>query len=92
MAEFGVDVCAWRAAGVATKLIAGMHNGKDDLFTTTPEKYVDECFKKCTSGVHHGWVRHEILGLIVDNVSDIVPWFGSFAMNKVCELFVGKTK
>jgi len=46
LTEFGVDVCAWRAAGVKTKLIAGAHpDSAFDIFTSPlPDKYVERAF------------------------------------------------
>lgn len=86
--NYGVDVCAWRAAGVKTKLIAEASKGASgflhDTATPLPDQYVEAAFKKCTSGAHHGYYVHEIIGLVIDNISDLFPWFGSFAMNKLC--------
>lgn len=56
----------------------------------TPEQYVAQAFTKCTSGVHHGWTNHEIAGLMVDQIQDIIPSFGSFAMCKIVSFMMGK--
>ena len=67
LAEFGVDVCAWRAAGVKTNLLKSIDSKATlNVGTTTPENYVKHAFSKCTSGVNHGWTNHEILGLVID--------------------------
>ena len=59
---------------------------------TTPENYVKHAFSKCTSGVHHGWTNHEIMGLVIDQIQDLVPSFGKFAMCKVCDMMKAKLK
>ena len=66
----GIDVCAWRAAGVATKILPGV---EADAVHATPKQYVEQAFSKCTSGVHHGFLPHEIAGMVLENIKDIVP-------------------
>ena len=70
---------AWRAAGVATKIIG---NPDTNPMTASPEDYVTQAFSKMTSGVHAGWFAHEILHLIWTNLLDIVP-------QSVCAGFFG---
>jgi hypothetical protein len=43
------------------------------MMVATPEQYVAAAFSKCTSGVHYGYLPHEIMGLIIENLKDIVP-------------------
>ena len=43
------------------------------LMVATPEQYAAAALSKCTSGVHHGYTPHEIVGLIIENLKDIVP-------------------
>ena len=39
----------------------------------TPEMYVEAAMGKCRSGVHYGYLSHEIVGVIIENILDIVP-------------------
>lgn len=70
LAEHKIDVCAWRAAGVATKMIG---NPVTNIMTVTPEHYVQCGFSKVTSGVHSGYFGHELMHVIVSNMKDILP-------------------
>jgi len=81
--EFNVDVCSWRAAGVATKIV-GHKDAPLNPGMTSPENYCLEAFSKCTAGVHHGWINHEVLGFVLDFGTDLWPDFGNFAMSKLC--------
>ena len=81
LSGYGIDVCAWRPANVSTgKLPAQL---KGNMLTVTPEEFVEAAFGKCTSGVFYGHLKHEIVGVMIDQVSDILPWFGQFVMDKV---------
>jgi hypothetical protein len=64
-----VDVCAWRPAGVKTKLLERVDpTAKKGFMVADPDTFVAQAFTKCTSGVHHGWTNHEIVGLIIDQI------------------------
>ena len=67
LSEIGVDVSAWRPAGVVTNMVKD-HLQKGDVSSITAEQLAKACFSKCTSGVHHGHLKHEIPGLIIDQV------------------------
>jgi len=41
------------------------------------------------SGVHHGGLRHEIMGLVIDQVSDVLPWFGDFMASNIANMLKG---
>lgn len=84
LGQYGVDVCAWRPASVSTSLVPGSF--KKDPMSVTPEQLVEACFNKCTSGVHHGHWKHELVGLIIDNMEDLLPWFGKFFMKKASQM------
>ena len=43
------------------------------LMKPSPEMYVEAAMSKCTSGVHYGYLSHEVIGLILENLLDIVP-------------------
>lgn len=43
------------------------------MLVATPEQYVAAAFSKCTSGAHYGFLPHEIMGLFIENLKDIVP-------------------
>ena len=66
--KYKTDVCMWRAGGVSTKIIG---NPQPDLFTPTPEQYVEAAFSKCTSGAHAGFFTHEIVHLFFCNIKEI---------------------
>ena len=70
LARFNVDVSAWRAAGVSTKIIG---SPETNLMVATPEQYVTQAFSKMTSGVHAGYFMHEFMHLIWTNLNDIFP-------------------
>jgi len=72
-----VDVSAWRAAGVATKIIG---SPETNLMVASPETYCKHAFSKMTSGVHAGYFGHEIMHLIWTNINDVLPI-------KYCALF-----
>ena len=83
-------MCCWRAAGVQTKLINAGEATESTLFEPIPYDYARHALSKCTSGVHHGWPAHEIVGMVIENIDDVVPGFGTWAMNKIC--LYGKDK
>ena len=56
---------------------------KGNVMTVTPEEFVEAALGKCTAGVFYGHLKHEIAGVFIDQVSDILPWFGQFTMEKV---------
>lgn len=91
LSSFGVDVCAFRPAGVRTNMTAGAI-ADDDAMSVSAEELAEAVFSKCTSGVHHGHWKHELIGLVVDSVQDIVPWFGDYALGKVADMFEKKMK
>ena len=39
----------------------------------SPETYVKQAFSKMTSGVHSGYIMHELLHLFWTNVNDVLP-------------------
>ena len=82
LSSIGTDVCAFRPAGVRTNMVAGLI-ADDDVASVSADELVEAVFSKCTSGVHHGHFKHEIIGLLIDSIQDIVPWFGDFAIGKV---------
>ena len=45
-----------------------------NLMKPTPEMYVEAAMGKCRSGVHYGYLPHEVIGLILENILDIVPY------------------
>ena len=57
----------------------------------SPETYVQAAMSKCTSGVHYGYLSHEIVGLIFENLLDIVPmdipqkWFTGIYKKKALQ-------
>jgi len=65
-----VDVSAWRAAGVSTKIIG---NPETNPMVASPETYVRQAFSKMTSGVHAGYFGHELMHLFWMNVNDVLP-------------------
>jgi hypothetical protein len=64
----------------------------DDASSVYAEELAEAVFSKCASGVHHGHWKHELIGLVVDQVQDIVPWFGDYALSKVADEFEKKLK
>lgn len=46
----------------------------------SPETYVKQAFSKMTSGVHSGYIMHELLHLFWTNVNDVLPIY-------FCQLF-----
>ena len=58
------------------------------LMKPSPEMYVEAAMSKCTSGVHYGYLSHEVMGLILENLLDIVPqdipqkWFSGIYKKK----------
>lgn len=67
LSSYGIDVSAFRPAGVRTNMTAGMI-ADDDVSAVSAEELVEAVFSKCTSGVHHGHWKHEIIGLMIDQV------------------------
>ena len=80
LTRYKVDVCAWRAAGVATNIIG---NPDTNFMVPTAETYVKQAFSKCTSGVHGGYIGHEMVELIWTNLNDIFSLYW-------CSLFFKK--
>lgn len=72
LSKYSVDVSAWRAMGVATSLTEGIDDSS--IMVSTPENYVKRAMSKVTSGVHAGYLPHEIIGLIWTNLNDIMPY------------------
>ena len=70
LSKFGVDVSAWRAAGVSTKIIGKPENS---AMIASPEAYVQQAMGKMTSGVHAGLFAHELMHLVWTNINDIMP-------------------
>ena len=70
LAKYGVDVSAWRAAGVSTKII---WSPKTNIMVASPETYVYAAMGKVTSGVHAGYFPHELMHLFWTNVNDVMP-------------------
>lgn len=70
LAKYKVDVCSWRAAAVATKLIG---NPEPMPGMPTPEQFVQAAFSKMTSGLHAGFFPHEIVHLVWTNLNDVLP-------------------
>ena len=66
--KYKTDVCMWRAAGVNTKII---NSPGTNCCVATPERYVKDAFSKCTSGVHSGFITHEIMHLFFTNLKDL---------------------
>ena len=66
------DVSAWRAAGVSTKIIG---SPETNIMVASPETYVNQAMGKMTSGVHSGYIMHEIIHLIWTNLNDLLPIF-----------------
>ena len=61
---------AWRAAGVATKIIG---TPDTNVMVASPEAYVHAAMGKVTSGVHSGYFPHELVGLFWNNINDVLP-------------------
>ena len=80
LAEHSIDVMAWRAAGVSTKMIG---HEKPGLLTVTPEHYVACGFAKVTSGVHSGYIGHELMHCFLTNLKDIFPSGPSLLLGKL---------
>ena len=70
LARYGVDVSAWRAAGVSTNIL---DNPEPDMMVSSAENYVSVAMSKVTSGVHAGYFPHELIHLFWTNVNDIMP-------------------
>ena len=68
LCKYNVDVCTWRAFNIKRK-----PEDPVDFMTCSPEEYVEAALSKCTSGVHYGFWKHELMGLIIENLKDIVP-------------------
>ena len=62
--RYKVDVSAWRAAGVTTKIIGKKDEKPTSIMEATPEQYVEAAFGKCTTTVHSGYFPHEMIHLI----------------------------
>ena len=58
--------------GVATSLVDGIDT--NSIMVASPETYVKHAMSKVTSGVHAGYLPHEIIGLIWTNLNDIMPY------------------
>lgn len=69
LAPHYVDVCAWNAATVKTK----MTNYSKSRFAVTPETYARQAFSKCTSGAHAGAHVHDIIITSIKNLLDVLP-------------------
>ena len=71
-------------------------NDPATLMKATPEQYVTAAFSKCTSGVHYAYLPHEIVGLLIENLKDIVPidipmkFFANMYRQKALEVKKGK--
>lgn len=67
--KYAVDICAWRVGEIQQN----PNVPPKSMLEATPEQYVSAAFTKCTSGVHYGYLPHEVMGLIIENLKDIVP-------------------
>lgn len=63
LSGYGVDVSCWRAAGVRSE---ASNNSKLELLKVSPQQFVEAAFTKCNSEYHHGVLKHEIAGLILE--------------------------
>ena len=66
--RFNVDISIWRMGDIAKG-----PKEETSLMKPSPEMYVEAAMGKCTSGVHYGYLSHEVMGLIIENLLDIVP-------------------
>ena len=69
LSRYRVDICAWRMGEIARD-----PKEQPSLMKPTPEKYVEAAMGKCRSGVHYGYLPHEIVGIFLENLLDIVPF------------------
>lgn len=69
--EFGVDVCGIRSFGI---------DNSPSLLTVTPQQCIKESLSKCTSGLHFGAFKHELLGTLITNILDMIPYEGRMFM------------
>lgn len=76
LSGYGVDVSCWRPASILT-------NAKD----VSPDRFIEAAFAKCGSEYHHGVFKHEMAGLVLEQVSDLVSWFPSMTITKILENF-----
>lgn len=68
LARYRVDVSSWRAAAV------DIGNTTDkNIMVLSADNYVAQAFGKMTSGVHSGYLPHELLHLFWTNVNDVFP-------------------
>ena len=69
LSKYQVDICTVRAVDIQTNPDVPPKS----MMEATPDQVVSAMLSKCTSGVHYGYLPHEIVGLIIENLKDIVP-------------------
>jgi short-subunit dehydrogenase len=84
--QHGIDVACWRPAGVKTAKFDKNHDAPTFI---TADDMAESALNKAMSGVHHGGLRHEIMGLVIDQVSDVLPWFGDFMASNIANMLKG---
>lgn len=83
--KYNVDVQAFRPAGVVTGMMSGP---KAPPMTISAEECTDYALSKMTAGVHFGHWKHGLIGNAILTGTDLVDWFGEWAMTKVSLYFL----
>lgn len=74
--EYGVDVLGIRSFGLMsvnkkTSIQTGVYRR---FFNVTADQCFRESMSKCTSGLIFGSWQHEVLGIFIQNVMDLMPF------------------
>ena len=69
LASYRVDVCAWQAGAVRTK----MTSYNKGMLVEEPDSYAEQALSRCRDGVQAGCLRHELLNTLLLGVKDILP-------------------
>ena len=79
-----VDVNCWRPAGVNTNIVKGKAKNMPSVISAAD--FANAALSKCTAGLVHGHWQHEVAGILIDQVQDVFPWFGKYAMAQVARI------
>lgn len=69
LASFGVDVCAWQAGTVSTKL----NDYTKDRLAVSSTAYAYGVLNRCTSGLSAGVLSHDLSQAFLECVADLIP-------------------
>lgn len=72
----GIEVACFRPAAIEA-------SNKKHPVCLPPKEIAEACLNKANSSIHFGALKHELMGLMVEQLSDLWPGLGDFVATKI---------